>query len=414
MSIESQYNPYAGYSNTVREKVIVYDIEHRCFDSSIFDKYENYVNAFYEENKYSISLGGMKYIDSFGGVSLTCHMPYNIYNKFGDDNVGEDRAFLVFPQAHNVEKEIIDLVISNDIYLSDDYKVDVVGCAECSEISYPLLVVSKEQLEQINPYAGMNSFVYVNKNSTNRVQFSDTISKPVLIVDNKDIVINDLFYILYNDTYRFKVDDYDLVVKDDVSRWYGGHYSDYQLIIPMNHILDNCYELTIYTNDISSVEALASANGLKTIVPAKSGSQVLSLSFFIFAFTVICSSFILLFLTLISYVVLHKVYQSRKKDYAIMRSLGLMKTQMARILRFEVLSLGIVASLCSLLAFFILGKTMYSYDPIGAESILVTITNPIFIIVYFVVMFLFDLLLAHRFNKRLFKFSVTKTIKEVF
>ena len=42
------------------------------------------------------------------------------------------------------------------------------------------------------------------------------------------------------------------------------------------------------------------------------------------------------------------------------------------------------------------------------------ITNPIFFIFYFLVMPIFMLMLAHRFNKKLFKFSINKTIKEVF
>ena len=91
-----------------------------------------------------------------------------------------------------------------------------------------------------------------------------------------------------------------------------------------------------------------------------------------------------------------------------MRSLGLLKKQMAVVVRYEILSIGFTASVIAILSFVIISIfNPYFKDLLG-------LTNFGFYLFYFIMMLLFNLLLSHRFNKKLFNFSVNKTIKEVF
>ena len=84
---------------------------------------------------------------------------------------------------------------------------------------------------------------------------------------------------------------------------------------------------------------------------------------------------------------------------------------MAKMIRFEVVTLGFFASIVAIIVYlitFLFTKEEANMDIVKAMF------SPLFLIVYILFMFVFNLLLANKFNKKLFKFSVTKTIKEVF
>jgi len=113
----------------------------------------------------------------------------------------------------------------------------------------------------------------------------------------------------------------------------------------------------------------------------------------------------MLALTFIAYIILARVYASKNKDYTILRSLGIVKKQMARIVDLEVLIIGVISSVLAVVVSYIASifspifARMLSYNSFG------------FMILYFVLMLLFNYFISRRFNKKLFKFSVTTSIK---
>ena len=108
----------------------------------------------------------------------------------------------------------------------------------------------------------------------------------------------------------------------------------------------------------------------------------------------------------ISYIILAKIYTSRKKDYVILRTLGISKFDMKGIVINEIMSLTLIITIISYLIIFIISR-------FTNKGIMIIFNNiSIFgSILYFIVMILFGYLIARRFNRKLFKFSVNTTLK---
>ncbi len=405
-SVNSNYNAHSGFANTIRERVIVYDKEHKAFDANIFDGYEKYVNAFYEDNaSYSIEGTSHNYYFS-ESIYPTKHIPYNLSNVKGSKTIGKNQYFIVL-NSNYYDNYVLEKVIEDDCYLGKE-KIDIVGIGISNELSgFSLLVVCDEFYEKNSMYKNFTgSEINVDSETSNYyVKNDNTISKPLIKTRSAEGSIKGDIKIISNNSgenmYEFSLS------LDECDVEYNS--TSNEITVNESIFSKNCYELTIYTKDINKLEKLASNNNLSCIIPAKSGVNILSFSFMIFVFTVLCTSVVMVFLVFISYVVLQKVYQSRRKDYAIMRSLGMMRPQMAKIIRFEVLFIGTIASVISIIALYILAvNTDVDY------AILKYLFSFWGIVIYLILMFLFDLRLANKFNKKLFKFTVTKTMKEVF
>ncbi len=410
-NVESQLNSYDGYSNIVRERIIVYEKDHKTFDPSIFSDFEYYSNSFYEENdSYYLSLQSKK-VYFYEQVNITQHMPYILKNVKGTKEINSSGAFLVLPKLYNYHDDYeLDELLTNEstLYTFGGSKlINIVGVATSSEINRALLVCSKELLATVNPYDYSFEYAtvyYDDFEASFKINYTNEVSKPRLRVLSND---NEVKSIKLDPSYsKYKICKFTIdageceVVTDSI----GGY-----LDLPSFYLEKDCYELSIYSKNVNDVIKIAEANGLNYLIPSKSGASIVSFSFITFVFSVIYSVLIMIFIVFISYTVLQKVYQSRRKDYAIMRSLGMMRPQMAKIIRYEVCVLGFIASILSLLFCLVI---VLIVKPIDGPFVYVF--TPWFIVLYLIFMFLFDLRLANKFNKKLFKFSVTKTIKEVF
>ena len=87
-----------------------------------------------------------------------------------------------------------------------------------------------------------------------------------------------------------------------------------------------------------------------------------------------------------------------------MRTLGLIKKRLDKIVLLENVGIGMTSSILSLVLFVIV-DAIYPIMRLG------NYLSWIIILVYFSIVFLFSLLIARRFNRRLFKFSVNTTLK---
>jgi len=421
-SLNARYNSHSGFNNDVKERVIVFDSNHKSFDSSIFSSYESYVNAFYEDKMINLRNNSMDLMIN-PLVTLSVHVPYNTKLKYGTNEIKDNEGYLVTPTNYYDSNTLDTLVKTNDAYIDNfnkSIKINVVGAGELDDIRYPILVVNEKFIYEnnlINAFKGKVSLTgedgqHVTYTITRTVETSySNIDKPKLLLPDKESDYKEIYDIdLINDKMNkyaitIKLSDVDVQYDNDINNAYP------VLELPYGYEKKECFELSVYTDNINRVKALAAANGLSVIVPSMSGMQILSFSFITFVVAVVFSSLIMLLLILITYAVLHKVYQSRRKDYAIMRSLGLMRPQMAKMIRFEVCVLGFLASVFAIITMAIV--FMATSDSVDKNVVKATL-SPLFLLLYFVLMFLFNLLLANRFNKKLFKFSITKTIKEVF
>ena len=414
-SIESEYNSYPSFANDVRERIILYKDDHTTFDDSPFSDYETYRNAFYEDATVALRNQNIDFY-LYMNVCVSSHMPYSAKHEVGEKEFKDNQGYLVLPKNNYLDDYTINGIVecrSLKIYGIGNIDIDIVGVATSDEISTAILVANQDYIVKTLKINYFDATLKLAKGGVGKenaeldyllIDYSD-VSKPTLHLTGSSYdYIGDITYVdsemkAYSKT--INISDCDIV-----------YSSDYDYIeLPYNFDRTECYELTVYTSDMDKVEKIAEANGLKYIIPSKSGRQLLSFSFIVFVVSLIFACLVMILLVFISYAVLQKVYQSRSKDYAIMRSLGLMKPQMAKMIRFEVLTLGAIAAVISVI---LLGVTVYFTRDSVDMNLVKAIFSPWFIGIYLVLMLLFDLRLANKFNRKLFKFSVTKTIKEVF
>lgn len=109
----------------------------------------------------------------------------------------------------------------------------------------------------------------------------------------------------------------------------------------------------------------------------------------------------------ITYFVLGRVYKSKNRDYTILRTLGVSKKQMAKIVRYELLYM----SLLCLIIIFVVEKLIPSTS---TNQVLVATRNVKFIefILFSILFVLFAIKIGQRFNKLLFNNTVNKTLKK--
>ena len=111
----------------------------------------------------------------------------------------------------------------------------------------------------------------------------------------------------------------------------------------------------------------------------------------------------------ISYLVMIHIYKTKAYDFNIFRTLGVTKRDMRYITIFELLIQTIVIEIVVYVIAILIGAFSYAGNPLVIYKSVSLVAS----ILYFVVMTIFGYLIARRFNKKLFKFSVAKTFKEV-
>lgn len=407
-SLNSENNSYSGFNNILGERAIVYKENHEKIDDSLFKDYESYSNAFYEDQLVPLRNNSIDFY-LYKSVCLTAHMPYRIKKINGDTNYDENQGYLVLPTNHYFDSYTLNGIIEcRSLYLvinGENIDIDVVGIATSDELDEPLLVVKQQFIDEKAKFRCFDALISLDDSITNLLVRYTDVKKPKLHLSYSNYSsLSDIHFVSKN------IKEYQKTIKlDEIDIEYLSA-TEY-LELPYDFYKTDCYELTIYTNDIDNLKKIANNNGLSVIIPAKSGKSFFSFTYIVFIVTIIFSSLVMLLLVFISYAVLQKVYQSRKKDYTIMRSLGMMRPQMAKMIRFEVVTLGFFASIVAIIVYLI--TFLFTKEEANMD-IAKAMFSPLFLIVYILFMFLFNLLLANKFNKKLFKFSVTKTIKEVF
>ena len=163
-------------------------------------------------------------------------------------------------------------------------------------------------------------------------------------------------------------------------------YFDNNIELNKNKLEKKCYEDTfIIPSKIENLESI------DTIIDKIVGIVI----------TILLSSFLIV-IFIITYFILSKVYQSKNNDYQILRTLGIAKKQMAKIINFEVFIIGNLAVIISFIIDLILINNVYEFHYLTNASFFIYL-------LYFILMEVFIAEISLRFNQRLFKFTVIKS-----
>ena len=390
------------------DKMIVYDVNNNVLDlkqiENISKKYV--VNDFYRtNNNLYFRIDNSSIVNSFNYEEY----PYNYKLDDGRKANNGNEVEILLPPTYSGEEFLNQNISINDM----DYKYKIVGYQIREDIT-DIVFTNNKQIEDLLLINRILSYRVEIQYKTDyqirgidlNVEFNNDLETSYIEIDKSydlnNVIIEDK-NIVYSDLYEF---DYNLKTLEIKTG------EDNKIIVGQDFI--NCikqkpYEVSIYPDNIFIAE-----NELNNInysyVRVKTYDTTNSMQRFInnimSYLMMLLSSLTIIIIFFISYIILAKIYTSRKKDYVILRTLGISKFDMKGIVINEIMSLTLIITIISYLIIFIISR-------FTNKGIMIIFNNiSIFgSILYFIIMILFGYLIARRFNRKLFKFSVNSTLK---
>ncbi|MDD6302924.1 MAG: ABC transporter ATP-binding protein/permease [Bacillales bacterium] len=402
------------YRNTVQDRLLVYKDDLTEIDVSDFTGFDNVVkNSFMEDMSVFIN----------NGYYFTCcpttyiSSDYVLYN--GKAPTGDNEIALVF--KNNEDINLNNIILDEKYPLGSDYfkeEVDVVvtGIYLSDQIrNMPICIVSqslyKNIVNKIINFDYLNALDYMffqfgdkeeKRLVRNIINYSSKIDKPCIYYQApyEEIDLRKIGFDLFS-LYRYEFDSFDLEYV------YSSDYTDViitRIDLP-EQIEEKVYVVSIYTDDMKGTVSKIIDLGYSYSIPSEhlirgEIEQYLSRVFF---FISIASGLIL---SLVSFVIISRIYSYKVKEFAVFRSLGYLKKSMSKIVHIELTFIGIISFVSSVL--FIVTIGFFNSFFAGLLSCL----NIGVLILSFIISILLVNLIAYRFNKKLFKFSLISTLKE--
>ncbi|MDE5546897.1 MAG: ATP-binding cassette domain-containing protein [Anaeroplasmataceae bacterium] len=418
-SYEIGYEPKNFYGTITKDQIVAFDGLHQSMDQAKLDTiehYEIYYNNFYD----GIDAPFYSIVPGYGKMSIPARLTYHKLNYeivegkdyFLDEdsleNKYSDEVVLVMPSdTPSFELTKLKRLIDQILLLGDNnglhcYAGKITGIALSDDVNKPFLQYSRVS-PQVRNYI-LNSYTYgYYKDTDGELKSMDKITyyksdRTYISCPTKyegSFEYEFWFADLYPASYPLEV-----VYEDGVnSKPVVVLEYDYFNIGPE---FDGVYECVIYSNNPRLTKQQLDGFGYDYTMPAREeNSQINIVVLYLFIGIIIFSLICLFF---ISYIILSRIYASKTKEYGILRTLGLVKKSLGRIVLLENLIIGVLSSIVGLVLFIIVDSiypimNLRDYLSFGVIAI------------YFVIVFGFSLLIGRRFNRRLFKFSVNTTLK---
>lgn len=406
ISYEENYTYNESYGLILEDRLIIYDINQETLDlgklEPLLEGDEYYINAFYEELEVRI--------DAKDSTAYTCLT----YRKFdyklltGQELVGDNDYILVVPEYMSWS--------AGNYYLGDfAITVEVDSMGHVTKMGNLVGVGVSEYVDKIylvgNKYSQNYTSIYINNNvnfgyvdaSGYRgyldIAYDSKLQKSFIAIPNNmknkcelDFKLNNFYGVKYN---------VDIVYTDavDVPTFYINQDYLEGRIKPEIEVK----EVVVYTDNINKLSKQIKGLGYKVSIPSKientEGANLFVL--YVLIGVILVALFIMFFIT---YAVIQRIYLTKKKDYSIFRTLGLVSIDLKKILYIEILLTILVSMIIGIgIAFgliFITKIDLYKYMsiPLG--------------IIYVLAIIIFGLAIALRLNNRIFKNTVFQAIKE--
>lgn len=380
-----------SYLNKQENRLYVYNLSHQGIDietvKSLSNEYE--VNPFFEEVDLYVS-------------TLWDYLIYNDHIKDykiikGRLNLNDDELFIVLPTNYNQDEYNYKLNKKINLdFRNETIEQTLVGYATSKSVKRPT-IINNQKIKKAFTFEASPINLYVNDFKINVSLRESTDAFNTLALPQK-----------YQDvsTEKIKIKLKELYSFENYRVTYGDELSPIFYLNPhtLNEVI---YEVSVYTSKINSTKEQLEKKGLSVDYPCKL-NETLEVTIFISNLSsyaaILVSSVVLYIIFFITYFILAKVYTSRKKDYEILRTLGVTKKDMRHIVNAEILFIGISSIIAAFIVAVILIFTVPQLD-------ILRHIKAVTLLIYFVLLFLFTYLIAHRFNTHLFKFSVASSLK---
>lgn len=409
------------YGVITQDELIAYNALHQGMDKEkleAIDHYEMYQNGFYDsiDVKYYIP------VPKWGTGDLKARYTHHKLNytiiegRDYDPKAEQNEIVLVLPEGDtSYGVTTYYKYVDNPVYYSlndaevrgqkpDNKKIGVlVGVALSKEIttsyfqcaSMPEQVLNYSINSQIEGYYLYNGEKEYMPKITYFTSYKTFIACPLAY--KEEFTYGFMFAGLYSVRY-----DIEVVYTDKVANYPVVVLSDDYLLGEIVPQFDEIFEATIYSHHPKKAKSQLNRAGIDVTMPSREENPSINISVLYLFIGIILFSLICLFF--ISYIILSRLYASKNKEYGILRTLGLVQQKLGRMVIFENTIIGLASAVLGLVIYVIVDSiypimNLREYMSFGVVSI------------YFIIVLLFSLLIARKFNKRLFKFSVNTTLK---
>lgn len=401
-------NPF--YRNTYHDRLVAFNEDHNEIDLSLLEGIDGeiYYNAFHEDYVVNISFYKNGFFNQngkkFHGV-FSSHYSDSIVNLNGELPSKSSDVYLIIPEdkvdeySESLFKSIGEKMWINHHKLNMD--LYLCGYGTSDEISVVTLYTIDDLSRECFPvFLGQLEPYYINSDNEKvelDYNFVDA-KKPILHYTGPSYPNLSELRIIFKDIYKYQIDDYEIVYAESPK-------ITASLLIPNDYVIDDVFEITIYTDDTVGVTKDLEKLGFYVIQPGRHGVDLGSNDhLFLLLFEVISVvSIILLFF--ISYVIVSRIYISKSKEYTILRSNGILKNQMAKVVGLEIYILALIAAVSAIIIIALLALVPNEMTQI------ISFVNFGNLLMFIVIMVLFSILLIRRLNRRLFKLSLATSLK---
>ena len=378
--------------------------------TSLEDKYEIVYNPLESTKTYAIYKSETK-----KGVPYTTKAKYiepsdiSRYSPTdGRYSKNEEEVFALIPIS---QASLAEQMFNQKIYFSDKYRTigfNLVGYTLTKDIKEGVVLCQNKTLQSFFRYSNgstlisykVSSYGYDYDSNIPLQIFSSNESKLVLKTSYKDI--EDNIKSLYT-----KLDDYNLYFNlsdNNITIEYSDTVTQ-GLYLSQNLKYTNNYEAYIYgdANKISTDISKLSYTSFSLKTYSTSSSFLSNLNIYL---SIAGTIGIIIIVYFITYLIIKIAYKSKEKDYNILRTLGITKKNMSKIVFFELESQTLIFSLFTFLIVEIIAFSVSNKYLSYFKGLSFTI-----FILYFILVILLSYLIINRFNKNLFKHSVNNIFK---
>lgn len=385
-------NPYKNKQN---DRLYVYTKDKTQIDiddiKSITDNYV--INPFFEDESISFEI-------SNDNDRLNINCLYSLYPKdykLIDGKLPENDSEVLFIIPNN---SMTDYELIKDYttltFANNKYKIS--GFAKSSSITQCMIGYSSKLSKDLLLSTEINISVTSDNLITIQPINSDVEKLTLVFPNSYKEIINDIeISIEIEGIYHYS--DYVIEYSDDP---YIQAKCNYKKILT-----ENVFEVSIYEANTAKIKNKLNSLGYEVDIPSKLdvGDDLLTFMSNLYGYlTIFMSCCLLVIVFFITYFILSKIYSSKKNDYEILRTLGVTQKDMKTIVNYEVFIVGCTGLVLGFIIAFILMLLIPSIN------ILLPIKFLTFVI-YILVCLFFIYKIAHRFNKKLFKFSVIASLK---
>ena len=317
----------------------------------------------------------------------------------------DEEIFAILPKT---ESNLASKMFNNILYLKGIYgyqNYKLVGYSLSKDVKSGVVLCANNKAKQFIRYGQTYSYLLFDAEITTlktallNIYSSDTNK---IVLPTKYQELNIVGSYLYYQTYKYSKDfsilknNFEIVYSDSMQQ--GIYLSD-------NLIIDNANEVLVYGKS-KNVEKDITKLGY-TSFSIKNYYTKIDFTSNLYLYLSIAGVFgLIIIVYFITYVILKICYKSKDKDYNIFRTLGITKNDMKKIVFIELESLTLLVFVVSIILVKIIVNTINNQYVLMFKNLQFSV-----FLIYFILIILLSYLIIRRFNKNLFKNSVSKNFK---